>query len=258
MSGYRAAATPHVEVKLGPLPLEVIHFIVPALVGLVGLLIAGWVVQRAVRGPTPFTLRCSRAADVVTCEEWQGRPWVETQRASGAHGTVRYHRTSGKNSKTCVAIGTALMCGGGTNENVARIAALEPGQTVELDATDRSPTPIIVSSMFGVMVFVLAGVYLAGALNRRSVITVRLTPTTLEVLDKRGGVVHSLMRSPREEVRVEQMRSVRGEGAKWEVVYGDTSPLTAITSFAAKDWDLEPLAAELRKGLAELPPPVPG
>ena len=55
-----------------------------------------------------------------------------------------------------------------------------------------------------------------------------------------------------------QMRSARGEGPKWEVAYGDTLPLTAITSFAAKDWDLEPLAAVLRKGLAELPPLGPG
>lgn len=258
MQGYRAAAPPHLDVKLGPLPLGVIHFIVPALVGLVGLLIAGWIVQRVVRGPTPFALRCSRAEAVVSCEEWQGRPMLLTQRASSAHGTVRYHRTSGKNSKTCVAIGNAFMCGGSARENVARIATLEPGQTIELDATDHSPTPIIVSSMFGVMVLVLAGVYLAGALNRRSVITVRLTPTTLEVLDKRGAVVHSLMRSAREEVKVVQMRSGRGEGPKWEVAYGDTPPLTAITSFAAKDWDLEPLAAELRKGLAEVPPPIPG
>lgn len=257
MQGYRAAAPPHhLEVKLGPLPLRVIHLIPAALVGIVGLLMVGWIVQRVVHGPSPITLRCSRAQAVVTCEEWQGRPMILTQRASAAHGTVQFQRISGKTSKVCVAIGNVIMCGGAeTKGNVARIMALEPGQTIELDATDRSATPILVSSLFAALIAALTGVYLSRALNRRSVITVRLTPTTLEALDKRGGIAHSLIRSPGEEVHVVQMRSGRGEGPKWEVCYGDKAPFTAITSFHAKDYDLGPLAAELRRGLAALPPP---
>jgi hypothetical protein len=257
MQGYREASPPHVDVKLGPLPLGVIHFIVPVLIGLVGLFIAGCVVQSAVRGPVPGALRCSRAADVVTCEEWKGTPLVLTQRSSGPHGSVRYHRTPGKNSQTCVELGNVLMCGGSTRDNVARIAALTPGQTIELDATNHDPTNLIVGSMFALLVLALAGAYVAGSLARRNVVTVRLTPTTLEVIDRKSGrALTTLTRGPREEVRVVQIRSGRGEGPKFEVAYGDAPPLTAITSFGANDLDLEPVAAALRTGLAELPPPV--
>src|SRR6202008_4022804 len=116
-------------------------------------------------------------------------------RASGAHGSVRYHRTPGKKSQTCVAIGSVLMCGGGTQQNVTRIPALTPGQTIELDATDRSITNLIVGSMFALLVLALAGAYLAGALGRRTVVTVRLTPPTLAVIDaKNGRALTTLMR----------------------------------------------------------------
>ena len=87
MQGYRVQATPKVEVKLGPLPMSVMHFVVPALIALVAFAFAGCAVATAARGPQPEALRCVRTGGRVACEEWRGAP-LQLQGWPGHHWYV--------------------------------------------------------------------------------------------------------------------------------------------------------------------------
>lgn len=256
IEGYRVAAQlpapPDVEVELGPIPLSVMHFVVPTLVTLVALAIAGGTVRAAIQGSTPAALRCSRTDDAVTCEESIGEPLVLSRRLSGAASDVHDYRTPGRSSKDCVAIQQQIACGGHAKENVARIRALAPGQTVDLPATNHDPTNVMVGGMFAFLSFALATTYIVTALARRNVFRVRIGPKLLEVAGKHG-VMHTLMRSKDESVRIVVMRAGRGELPKYEIAYGTDDP-TAITEFLAKDYELEPVAAKLRQALAAAPP----
>jgi hypothetical protein len=253
MQGYRAASVPTVDVQLGPLPLGVLHLIWPVLVLFVALAIAGCTVSAAIRGPTPGSLRCSRVVDTVTCEEWRGDPMQLIQRISGPTQSVRFLHLGGHSSKDCVEIGKRIACGGEAKANVARISALLPGQRVDFDITDHSPTLAIAGGGFAFLFFLLAVTLFAGAFARRSVLTIRVGPTSLEVLDKKGGTLHTLLRGRGEMVRVVQVRAQRGEFPKWEIAYGFTEPITAITAFRANELELEPFAAKLREALATVP-----
>jgi hypothetical protein len=255
MQGYRAASPPSVEVALGPLPLQILHFLRPALVFFVALAIAGFTLSAALRGPTPAVLRCAREGDTMSCEDWRGDPMQLVHRFSGPTRSVHFYRSGGRSSKECVAIENQIACGGQAKANVARINALAPGEHVDLDATDRDPTLYFVGGAFAFLFFALAGVYLLSTLARRSVFRIRLGPTALEVVDEKGATLHTLLRGRGEAVRIVQMRAARGEFPKYEIAYGIVEPFTAITSFQAGELDLEPIAARLREALARLPPP---
>lgn len=236
---------------LGPLAPRAAHFILPIVLGVLGLFVLLGDVLATL--PSPETLlRCKRTPDAqIACEEWTEKKL--TRRISTPAGQVRY-RSGGRNSSAGIEIGNMVYTSTPDPKgSVARLNQLAAGAEVVEDVTKVRPWVALLFLYPCGIGLVFGGILTAVGASRRSKrVVVRVTPRTLEV-DGQAPIA----RVPGDPVRVGVVqRGGRGQPPTWAILYGrDGVPADALGSWEAFDGvrELEPFAAQLRHVLASVP-----
>jgi hypothetical protein len=237
-------------ITIGPLPIRVTYLLAPAVLAVIAALVgAGSLV--ALLPPEARMLRCTRAGETITCEEWSGAQLV--RRFDGPAGALTLLRVGGHQPKRCLALGEELVCGPSAEQHVARVRALASGGSVALDVTPpRSWILIGVGVLFAAMLLLLAALQLARTLGRRRRVAVVVRPRDLQRLSPPGAPI---LRTPWEAVRVARLgRPGRGEYPRAVIEYWDGTSWDTLGTWTAFDPnELEPHAAQLRAALTEIP-----
>lgn len=249
-AGYRAAAAGPI-VTLGPLPPRPAHFVLPIVLGVLGLFVLLGDVLATLPSPEVL-LRCKRTPDAqLACEEWTEKKL--TRRVSTPFGQVRY-RSGGRNSSAGVEIGNvSYVATPDPKGTVARLNQLAPNAEAVEDVTHVRPwVALLFLYPCGVGLVVGAILTTVGALRRSKRVLVRVTPRALEVDGRRP-----IARVAGDPVRVGLLqRGGRGQPPTWAILYGhDGVPSDPIGGWEAFDGvrELEPFAAQLRHVLGTVP-----
>ena len=237
-------------IAIGPLPLRVTYLLAPAVLGVLAALVGAGSLAAALP-PEPRTLRCTRAAESIACEEWTGARLVRS--FDGLARDLTLVRVAGHHPKQCIALGDGLACSDSAEQHVARLRALAAGGSVALDMTPpRSWALVAVGVLFAGMLLLVAAMQLARTLARRRRIAVIVRARDIQRLDPPGAPV---VRTPWEAVRVARLgRPGRGAYPRAVIEYWDGTSWDTLGVWTAFDpGELEPYAAQLRAALAAIP-----